>query len=150
LAVAPRFRLFPANPGFSPSSWEGKRLLAISNGATSMKPNILKFWFWRARLMMAGQHDINRDKTAKVQVNDELTIELHPVNGLDKRPFVKLCRTTETEQQAVTIYLKEIPFLVDLLPKIVAQLMALGGEQHSQRGLIRQMEFTKGRPEWVE
>jgi hypothetical protein len=99
--------------------------------------------------MVAGLYD-SKDKPAKVQVNDELTIELHPANGSNGRPCIKLCRNTGDEQQVVTIYLKEIPALVDLLPKTVAQLMALGGERRSQRSLMPQMEFVKGRPELVE
>jgi hypothetical protein len=98
---------------------------------------------------VAGLYE-SKDKTAKVQVNDELTIELHPANGLDKRPFVKLCRNTESEQQVVTIYLKEIPLLVDVLPRTIAQLMALGAERRSQPSIIPPMEFIKGRPELVE
>jgi hypothetical protein len=102
------------------SCWEGKRLLKILSGADSMKPNILKFWFWRARLMVAGLYDGKDSKPAKIQINDELTIELHPANGAGGRPFIKLCRTTGDEQQTVTIYLKEIPALVEMLPKTVA------------------------------
>jgi hypothetical protein len=115
-----------------------------------MKPNILKFWFWRARLMVAGLYDGKDNKPAKIQISDELTIELHPANGAGGRPFIKLCRNTGDEQQAVTIYLKEIPALVEMLPKTVAQLMALQAERRSQHGLPRQMEFVKGRPELVE
>ncbi len=115
-----------------------------------MKPNILRFWFWRARLMVAGLYDGKDNKPAKIQINDELSIELHPANGVDGRPCVKLCRNIGDEQQAVTIYLKEIPILVELLPKTVAQLMALQGERRSQWGLTRPMEFVKGRPELVD
>lgn len=115
-----------------------------------MKPNILKFWFWRARLMVAGLHEDKDIKPAKIQVNDELSIELHPADGANERPCVKLCRNIEDEQQAVTIYLKEIPALIEMLPTAVAQLMALQGERRSQWGLARSMEFVKGRPELVE
>lgn len=114
-----------------------------------MKPNILRFWFWRAKLIVAGLYE-SKDKTTRVQVNDELTIELYPASGSDKRPCVKLCRNTEGEQQAVTIYLKEIPLLVDLLPRTIAQLMALGTERPSQPSIIPPMEFIKSRPELVE
>lgn len=115
-----------------------------------MKPNnILRFWFWRARLMVAGLHE-GKDKTAKIQINDELWLELHPAADLNKRAFVRLCRNTEKEQQAITIYLKEIPGLIDLLPRAVAQLMTVNGDQPNQRNRTRQMDIIKSRPELVD
>jgi hypothetical protein len=114
-----------------------------------MKPNILKFWFWRARLMVAGLHE-SKDKVEKIQVNDELTIELHPAASPDKRPILKLCRNTENEQQSVSIYLKEVPLLIDFLPRAIAQLMALGAAQHNLRK-IRRVEILKNKqPELAE
>ena len=115
-----------------------------------MKPNILRFWFWRARLMIAGLHE-NKEKIAKIQLNDELIIELHPATDLDGRPYLKLSRITETEHQSLIIYLKEIPLLIDLLPKAVAQLMAFGAEQRTLRNKIRQqMDMIRSRPELAE
>lgn len=115
-----------------------------------MKPNnILRFWFWRARLMVAGLHE-GKDKIAKIQINDELSLELHPAADLNKRAFLKLCRSTDKEQQSLVIYLKEIPGLIDLLPRAVAQLMTVKGEQPSQRNRMRQMDIIQSRPELVD
>jgi hypothetical protein len=116
-----------------------------------MKPNILRFWFWRARLLIAGLHD-NKEKIAKIQLNDELFIELHPATtDAEGRPFLKLSRMTQTEHQSLVIYLKEIPILIDLLPKAVAQLMAFGAEQRNLRNKIRQqMDLVRSRAELVE
>jgi hypothetical protein len=118
-----------------------------------MKPNILKFWFWRARLMVAGLHE-NKEKIAKIQINDELTIELHPAVEPDKRPFLKLCRQHGGEQQAINIYLKEVPLLIDYLPRSIAQLIAVGAAQGAEQRLalnqIRRMELLKSNPELVE
>jgi hypothetical protein len=118
-----------------------------------MKPNILKFWFWRARLMVAGLHE-QKDKFIKIQINDELTIELHPTSGSDQRPYLKLCRQIDSDQQSINIYLKEVPLLIDFLPRSIAQLMALNGERSpdQRRGLnkISRMELLKSKPELVE
>jgi hypothetical protein len=118
-----------------------------------MKPNILKFWFWRARLMVAGLHD-HKEKTAKIQVTDELSIELHPAAGPNKRPCLKLCRYTDEEQQTINIYLKEVPLLIDFLPRSIAQLMALNAEQGAEQrhalNQIRRMDLLKSNPELVE
>ena len=118
-----------------------------------MKPNILKFWFWRARLMVAG-HLESKEKIEKIQVNDELTIELHPAAEPDKRPFLRICRHTDNDQQSVNIYLKEVPLLIDFLPRSIAQLIALGAERgpEQRRALnqIRRMDLLKSKPELVE
>jgi hypothetical protein len=118
-----------------------------------MKPNILKFWFWRAKLMVAGLHE-QREKVTKLQVNDELIIELHPATGPDKRPFLKICRQAGSEQQSVNIYLKEVPHLIDFLPRSMAQLIALGAErgmdQRQALNQIRRMDLLKSNPELVE
>ncbi|MBI1882527.1 MAG: hypothetical protein HYR94_30500 [Chloroflexi bacterium] len=118
-----------------------------------MKPNILKFWFWRARLMVAGLHE-HKEKFAKLPVNDELTIELHPAAEPDKRPFLKICRNSDTEQQSVNIYLKEVPQLIDFLPRSIAQLIALAAEQGTEQrhalNQIRRMDLLKSNPELVE
>ncbi len=118
-----------------------------------MKPNILKFWFWRARLIVAGLHD-HKEKTAKIQVNDELAIELHPATGPDTRPCLKLSRRNGNEQQSINIYLKEVPTLIDLLPRAIAQLMTLGAEPGAEQrhalNQIRRMELLKSHPELVE
>jgi hypothetical protein len=118
-----------------------------------MRPNILKFWFWRARLMVAGLHE-NKEKIAKIQINDELAIELHPAVEPDQRPFLRLCRQSDGEQQAVNIYLKEVPLLIDFLPRSIAQLIAAGAaqgfEQRRALNQIRRMELLKSKPELVE
>jgi len=118
-----------------------------------MKPNILKFWFWRARLMVAGLHE-HKEKITKLDVNDELTIELHPAAGPDKRPFLKICRHIENEQQAINIYLKEVPLLIDFLPRAIAHLIAVsaerGAEQRQALNQIRRMDLLKSNPELVE
>lgn len=109
-----------------------------------MKPNnILKFWFWRARLMVAGQQEDKEEKITTLQVSDELIIELHPAAGPDKRPFLKLCRRSDLGQQAINIYLKEVPGLIDLLPHAIGQLMALGPEKPFQLRTFHQVDFLK-------
>lgn len=118
-----------------------------------MKPNILKFWFWRAKLMVAGLHE-HKEKITKIQINDELTIELHPRTEPDKRPFLKICRHTDGEQQSVNIYLKEVPLLIDFLPHTIAQLIAVSAERGTDQGpalnQIRRMDLLKSKPELVE
>lgn len=112
-----------------------------------MKPNILKFWFWRARLMVAG-HLESKEKIERIQVNDELTIELHPAAGPDKRPLLKLCRIVDNEPQSINIYLKEVPLLIDFLPRAIAQLMALGAQYNLRK--IHRVEVLKSKPELAE
>ena len=118
-----------------------------------MKPNILKFWFWRARLMVAGLHE-HKEKFVKIQINDELTIELHPISGSDQRPYLKLCRQLDNEQQSINIYLKEIPLLIDFLPRSIAQLMALNAgrstDQRHEFNKISRLELLKSKPELIE
>ncbi|NJN93422.1 MAG: hypothetical protein HC875_04695 [Anaerolineales bacterium] len=118
-----------------------------------MKPNILKFWFWRARLMVAGLHE-HKDKFTKISINDELSIELHPTSGSDQRPYLKLCRHVDGEPQSINIYLKEVPLLIDFLPRSIAQLMVLNAErgtyQRHALNKIRRMEVLKSNPELVE
>jgi hypothetical protein len=118
-----------------------------------MKPNILKFWFWRARLMVAGLHE-HKEKFVKIQINDELAIELHPISGSDQRPYLKLCRQLDNEQQSINIYLKEIPLLIDFLPRSIAQLMALNAgrstDQRHEFNKISRLELLKSKPELVE
>ncbi len=119
-----------------------------------MKPNILKFWFWRARLMVAGLHE-HKEKFTKISINDELSIELHPTSGSDQRPYLKLCRQIDGESQSINIYLKEVPQLIDFLPCSIAQLMALNVGQGTQLQLhalnkIQRMELLKSNPELVE
>jgi hypothetical protein len=100
--------------------------------------------------MLAGLYD-SKEKVARIQLNDELSIELYPAGGPELKPLLKLCRNLDKEQQALTIYLKEIPMLIDVLPKAVAQLMALGADQRIQRSRFRQMENMKiGLNSWHE
>ncbi|GAB4434288.1 MAG: hypothetical protein Fur0044_31640 [Anaerolineae bacterium] len=118
-----------------------------------MKPNILKFWFWRARLMVAGLHE-HKEKFTKISINDELSIELHPTNGSDQRPYLKLCRQIDGESQSINIFLKEVPLLIDFLPRSIAQLMVLNAEHGPQQlhplHKVRRMDLLKSSPELVE
>jgi hypothetical protein len=117
-----------------------------------MKPhNVLKFWFWRAKLMVAGLPE-DKEKITRIRLNDELSIELHPATGPDPRPFLKLCRQVDLEEQAINIYLKEVPPLIEVLPRAIAQLMSLGAIQPvNQLRTFRQLEILKKpKPEMIE
>jgi hypothetical protein len=116
-----------------------------------MKPhNVLKFWFYRAKLMVAGPPE-SKEKTTHIQINEHLKIELHPAADSESRPFLRLSRRVEQEEQAINIYLKEVPALIEVLPRAVAQLLALATEQPvNQLRTFRQLEILKNKSELTD
>jgi hypothetical protein len=116
-----------------------------------MKPhNVLKFWFYRAKLMVAGPPE-SKEKSTQIQISEQLTLELHPASDSESRPFLRLSRRVDQEEQAINLYLKEVPPLIEALPRAVAQLLALATELPvNQLRTFRQLEILKNKSELAD